>query len=548
MELELRHLRCLVALADAGDLQEAARTLRVTEGALVSQLGRIERAVGRALFSRASGPLTPTARGREILDPARAALAELDELRREARRDREAVLRFAGPPSVVHPVAARFAAARPDVVLSLRTVEAVVAVDALRTGEADAVVTVRWPAGPRLFADGGAHGGAHGGADGGGDGGEVRFREVDRTPLLVLLPDTHREAGAALVDLGGLAGEPWCVRAEPALVGAVIAECVRHGFEPDVRFEVDSDDALRDVVASGRAVALVADPAPGGPGAVARPYRNAARSELVLAWRPADVPAEVAQDLVGAIEGWHASRAWAAPAAVDAGSPGSATRPLRIGSVTAAAVIPTVPRLRTVHGVHAEITPGSQREVLDAVRSGALDLAVCDDLAGRVAGLPDDWPRRTVARDEPVLVALGPGHRLARLPVRPVDLADETWTVREDSGEAELVRALGALGGFEPRIASAFTDPRRVAAAVASGRLVRLADQGEAEQGVVHRAVDHSAARRGLYLVWPPGGPGEGLADRVAEELRLARTPYVTPYPREWTQRVDGGAAGPVRG
>lgn len=544
MELELRHLRCLVALADAGDLQEAARTLKVTEGALVSQLGRIERAVGRALFSRASGSLTPTARGREILDPARAALAELDELRREARRDREAVLRFAGPPSVVHPVAARFAAARPDVVLSLRTVEAVAAVDALRTGEADAVVTVRWPAGPRLFADGGAHGGA----DGGGVGGEVRFREVDRTPLLVLLPDTHREAGAALVDLGGLAGEPWCVRAEPALVGAVIAECVRHGFEPDVRFEVDSDDALRDVVASGRAVALVADPAPGGPGAVARPYRNAARSELVLAWRPADVPAEVAQDLVGAIEGWHASRAWAAPAAVDAGSPGSATRPLRIGSVTAAAVIPTVPRLRTVHGVHAEITSGSQREVLDAVRSGALDLAVCDDLAGRVAGLPDDWPRRTVARDEPVLVALGPGHRLARLPVRPGDLADETWTVREDSGEAELVRALGALGGFEPRIASAFTDPRRVAAAVASGRLVRLADQGEAEQGVVHRAVDHPAARRGLHLVWPPGGPGEGLADRVAEELRLARTPYVTPYPREWTQRVDGGTAGPVRG
>ena len=536
MELELRHLRCLVALADAGDLQEAARTLKVTEGALVSQLGRIERAVGRALFSRASGPLMPTARGREVLDPARAALAELAELRREARRDREAVLRFAGPPSVVHPVAARFAAARPDVVLSLRAVEAVAAAEALRTGEADAVVTVRWPGGPGPFPDGG------------GDGGGVRTREVDRTPLLVLLPDTHREAGAALVDLGGLAGEPWCVRAGPGRVDAVIAECVRHGFEPDVRFEVDSDDALRDVVASGRAVALVADPAPGGPGAVARPYRNAARSELVLAWRPADVPAEVAQDLVGAVEGWHASRAWAAPAAVDPGSPGSATRPLRIGSVTAAAVIPTVPRLRTVHGIHAEITAGSQREVLDAVRSGALDLAVCDDLAGRVAGLPDDWPRRTVARDEPVLVALGPGHRLARGPVRPADLADETWTVREDSGDAELVRALGALGGFEPRIASAFTDPRRVTAAVASGRLVRLADQGEAEQGVVHRAVDHPAARRGLHLVWPPGGPGAGPADRVAEELRLARTPYVTPYPREWTQRVDGGTAGPVRG
>ena len=532
MELELRHLRCLVALADAGDVQEAARALKVTERALLSQLGRIEQAVGRALFSRASGPLTPTARGREILDPARAALAELDELRREARRDREAVLRFAGPPSVVHPVAARFAAARPDVVLSLRAVEAPAAVDALRAGEADAVVTVRWPAGPWPFPD----------------GGELRFREVDRTPLRVLLPDTHSRAGAPLVDLAALAGEPWCVRAEPGLVDSVIAECVRHGFEPDVRFSVDSDEALRDVVASGRAVALVADPAPDGAGAVARPYRNAARSGLVLAWCPADVPAEVAQDLVGAIEGWHASRTWAAPAAVAAGSPGSATRPLRIGSVTAGAVIPTVPRLRTVHGIHAEVVCGTQRDVLDAVRSGALDLAVCDDLAGRIAGPPDDWPCRTVGRDEPVLVALGAGHRLARRPVRPGDLADETWTVREDSGEAELVRALGDLGGFEPRIASAFTDPRRVAAAVASGRLVRLAEPGESEPGVVHRAVDHPAARRGLQLVWPPGGPGEALADRVAEELRLARTPYTAPYPQEWTERSGTGSAGPARG
>jgi DNA-binding transcriptional LysR family regulator len=519
VELELRHLRCLVALADAGNIRDAARALKISDVALGSQLGRIERTIGQPLFARTAGVLTPTARGREILDPARAALAELAELGREARRNGHVALRLAGPRFVVPALAARFAVARSEVPLTTRVTDGGTALDALRAGQADAAVTVHWPHTRWPFAG----------------QGEVRLREIDRTPLQVLLPDTHEQAGAELVDLADLVREPWCVQDQPPLVEALIAECVRHGFEPDIRYKVDTEGAVVDLVASGRAVALVTDPAPVAPGAVARPYRNAGHSELVLVWREPAVPAEVAGSLVTAMEEWHAARTWAAPAAVGAGAPGSPARPLRIGSVTAVATIPVVPRLRTVHGVHAEISVGAQSDLVAAARSGALDLVVADDLAGRVAELPADWSRRTVAREERIAIACGAGHRLARRRVLLEWLAEETWTVRADSGEAELVRALGVLGGFEPRIASTFTDPRQVSAAVASGRLLRLAEPGEPEQGVVRRVVDHPGARRDMLLVWPPDGAADGLADRVAEELRLARAPYTSPYPDDWT-------------
>jgi DNA-binding transcriptional LysR family regulator len=158
---------------------------------------------------------------------------------------------------------------------------------------------------------------------------------------------------------------------------------------------------------------------------------------------------------------------------------------------------------------------------------------LCQRLAGE-DGLPAGTDRRVIAGDEPVLVALGAGHPLAGEHVALEALADETWAVRARSGEAEALRALGAAGGFEPRIATTFSHSRQVAAAVASGRLVRLADGVEPEQGIVRAVVRHPAARRTVLLLWPAGGEAGGLADVVAEELRRARVPYVTPYPEEW--------------
>ncbi len=52
MELELRHLRTVRAIADTGSLTKAAATLGLAQPALSAQLRRIEKALGGTLFER----------------------------------------------------------------------------------------------------------------------------------------------------------------------------------------------------------------------------------------------------------------------------------------------------------------------------------------------------------------------------------------------------------------------------------------------------------------------------------------------------------------
>ncbi|MER6847794.1 LysR family transcriptional regulator [Streptomyces flaveolus] len=85
MELEVRHLRALCAIADAGSLHQAARQLGVAQPTLSTQLSRIEQALGGQLFVRERSGCRPTPLGRTVLGRARPLLADMRTLVREAR-------------------------------------------------------------------------------------------------------------------------------------------------------------------------------------------------------------------------------------------------------------------------------------------------------------------------------------------------------------------------------------------------------------------------------------------------------------------------------
>ncbi|MFJ8015451.1 LysR substrate-binding domain-containing protein [Streptomyces sp. NPDC096339] len=85
MELEVRHLRALCAIADAGSLHKAARQLGVSQPALTTQLRRIERALEGDLFLRERTGCRPTPFGHAVLGRARPLLAEMAALVAEAR-------------------------------------------------------------------------------------------------------------------------------------------------------------------------------------------------------------------------------------------------------------------------------------------------------------------------------------------------------------------------------------------------------------------------------------------------------------------------------
>ncbi|MCX4661354.1 LysR family transcriptional regulator [Streptomyces uncialis] len=85
MDLEVRHLRALCAIADTGSLHKAARALGVAQPTLSTQLRRIEQAVGGALFTRERTGCRPTPLGRALLGRARPLVAEMRALVTDTR-------------------------------------------------------------------------------------------------------------------------------------------------------------------------------------------------------------------------------------------------------------------------------------------------------------------------------------------------------------------------------------------------------------------------------------------------------------------------------
>ncbi|MGC0327563.1 DNA-binding transcriptional LysR family regulator [Streptomyces sp. SAI-170] len=85
MELEVRHLRVLCAIADTGSLHKAARELGLAQPSLSTQLRRIENALGAPLFVRVRTGCRPTPLGLAVLGRARPLVAEFEAIVTEAR-------------------------------------------------------------------------------------------------------------------------------------------------------------------------------------------------------------------------------------------------------------------------------------------------------------------------------------------------------------------------------------------------------------------------------------------------------------------------------
>jgi DNA-binding transcriptional LysR family regulator len=82
--LELKHLRCLVAIVDTGSFTDAGIELGLSQAAVSRALLALERILGVRLLHRTSRSVTPTTAGVQVLARARVLLAGVDELVLEA--------------------------------------------------------------------------------------------------------------------------------------------------------------------------------------------------------------------------------------------------------------------------------------------------------------------------------------------------------------------------------------------------------------------------------------------------------------------------------
>ena len=86
MNLELRHLKVVCAIAETGSVTKAASLLGLAQPALTAQLQRIERTLGGPLFERDRRGARPTALGELVLSRARVLLPAMKGLQDEAAR------------------------------------------------------------------------------------------------------------------------------------------------------------------------------------------------------------------------------------------------------------------------------------------------------------------------------------------------------------------------------------------------------------------------------------------------------------------------------
>lgn len=86
MIIELRHLRTLVALRDAGSLVEAAERIHLTQSALSHQLKDLEERLGNPLFLRKTRPVEFTRAGQRLLALAEQVLPQVRMAERDLAR------------------------------------------------------------------------------------------------------------------------------------------------------------------------------------------------------------------------------------------------------------------------------------------------------------------------------------------------------------------------------------------------------------------------------------------------------------------------------
>jgi LysR family hydrogen peroxide-inducible transcriptional activator len=268
MDLKLKDLRYLVAVADQRHFGRAAAQCFVSQPTLSAQLKKLEENLGVQLIERAPNNVSLTEAGEQIVARARHILEATDEVVTLARSQRDplagrlrvAFLPTIGPYLLPH-VAPAVRKALPRLELRLYEYQTGPMLEKLHAGELDVGVLAL----PVELAG-------------------LEARELYREPFTVALPERHALAARDSVRLADLKGETLLLLEEGhCLRDQALEVCARAGTRDPQDFRATSLETLRQMVATGAGITLLPELA--GRGA----YRNARGVVLRPFARPAPV-------------------------------------------------------------------------------------------------------------------------------------------------------------------------------------------------------------------------------------------------------------------
>jgi DNA-binding transcriptional LysR family regulator len=288
MDIELRHLRVVCAIAETGSVTKAAATLGLAQPALTTQLQRIERALGGPLFERDRRGARPTALGELVLARARVLIPAVKGLQDDAAQlagTGEVMSQYRigttnGP--IVGGLVHRLSAAHPTKHVSTYA-----------TWSADELAELVL-AGKLDYALIGACADSTPSAEYG-----LAWRAVCVDAVCVLMSDQHPLAGHAEVDLADLADERWAnAPGDGCFTDCFAAACARAGFTPRHIYEMDVGGCI-DLVVGGAGVVLCQGTFRQVPGITMVPIAGTPlRWRHLLGWHPDSVAADVADEVL----------------------------------------------------------------------------------------------------------------------------------------------------------------------------------------------------------------------------------------------------------
>jgi LysR family transcriptional regulator, hca operon transcriptional activator len=244
VEIELRHLRYFVAVAEAGSLTVAAqRKLFTSQPSLSRQIRNLEDEVGAQLLTRSARGIELTPAGRAFLDQARSVLSQVETAADAAR-------------GIAHPVKPCFVIGfltnheltwMPEVFRILRdelpNIDIMISsqyspplANALLKGTVDAAFLRREQGFP-----------------------ELAFRHLIKEPLVVVLPSDHRLAALKAISPADLVGETFVAvsHTAPVLRAVIDNYLKRSGIHITPAHEIDHVVMGMTLISSTRGVGLL---------------------------------------------------------------------------------------------------------------------------------------------------------------------------------------------------------------------------------------------------------------------------------------------------
>ena len=258
--MEVRQLRYFDAVARHLHFGDAARELHMAQPPLSQQIIRLEQELGVRLFHRTSRQVELTDEGRLLLDAVQVVLGDIDHVEDLAHSLRDGTagrLRIGFVASVLNwGLAAhlrRYRQHNPGVEITVTQMPVIDQVRALSDNTIDVGFLLS-----RVDYD------------------HLVVHELSVEPVVVALPEDHRQAGCSEVALADLADETfvaWQAPYDEHFDDFISEACARAGFVPNLQFHGPQVHTVLHMVAAGFGVGMIPrrDAVLRAPGTVVRP-------------------------------------------------------------------------------------------------------------------------------------------------------------------------------------------------------------------------------------------------------------------------------------